>query len=70
MANLLVMNEGSWITLWLGPGVGYTLHIPYGKIMLLHSDVIHGGRVPYIDLWTDMQQFHWLHFYIVLKTRQ
>jgi hypothetical protein len=33
--------------------VGYTVHIPYGKILLLRSDVIHGGGIPNVSRKSD-----------------
>jgi hypothetical protein len=48
-AHMPISKEGSWITLWWGPGIGYTMHIPYGKILLLRSDVIHGEGIPCIS---------------------
>ena len=62
-----ISKEGSWITLWWGPGIGYTMHIPYGKILLLRSDVIHGGGIPCVSRKSDKQQFRRLHFYLVTK---
>ncbi len=54
-------EEGSWITIWWGPGVGYTLQIPLGKILLLHPDVIHGGGTPNVTHCTDKKQFRQIH---------
>jgi hypothetical protein len=64
-AHLPITPEGSWITLWWGPGVGYTVHIPYGKILLLRSDIIHGGGIPNVSRKSDKSQFRRLHFYLV-----
>jgi len=66
-AHLPITPEGSWITMWFGPGVGYTLHIPFGPVLLLHSDVIHGGGVPHIDVQTASKQFRRLHFYLATQ---
>ncbi len=60
-------QEGSWLTIWWGPGEGYTLQIPFGKILLLRSDVIHGGGVPNVTRGTENKQFRWLHFYLVTQ---
>ncbi len=38
-AHMPITNKGSWITLWFGTGAGYTMHIPYGMVLLLRSDV-------------------------------
>ena len=66
-AHMPISKEGSWITLWWGPGIGYTMHIPYGKILLLRSDVIHGGGIPCVSRKSDKQLFRRLHFYLVTK---
>jgi hypothetical protein len=60
-------QEGSWITLWWGQGVGCTLQITYGKILLLHSDVIHGGGVPNVTRRIENKYFRRLHFYLVTQ---
>jgi hypothetical protein len=64
-AHMPLTEEGSWITIWWGPGVGYTLQIPFGKILLLRSDVIHGGGIPNVTRRTDKKQFRRIHFYLV-----
>jgi hypothetical protein len=56
-AHMPVTSDGSWMTIWFGAGIRYTLHIPYGQTLLLHSDVIHGGGVPNIDCLTVSKQF-------------
>jgi len=66
-AHLPITPEGSWITMWFGPGVGYTLHIPFGTVLLLRSDVIHGGGVPHVDVQTASKQFRRLHFYLATQ---
>ncbi len=61
-------TEDCWIKLWWRPGVGYTLQIPSGKILLLHSGVVHGGGVPNVARHTDKKkQFHSLHFYLMTQ---
>jgi hypothetical protein len=66
-AHLPITPDGSWITMWFGPGVGYTLHIPFGTALLLRSDVIHGGGVPHIDIQTTSKQFRRVHFYLATQ---
>ncbi len=66
-AHMPISKEGSWITLWWGPGIGYTMHIPYGKILLFHLDVIHGGGIPCVSQKSDKKQLRRLHFYLVTK---
>jgi hypothetical protein len=65
MAHMPLTEEGSWMTIWWGPGVGYTLQIPLGKILLLRLDVIHGGGIPNVTRRTDKKQFRRIHFYLV-----
>ncbi len=67
MANMPLTQEGNWITIWWGPGVGYTLQIPYGKILLLRSGIMHGGGTSNVTRRTDRYQFCHLHFYIVTQ---
>jgi len=66
-AHLPITPEGIWITMWFGPGVSYTLHIPFGTVLLLRSDVIHGGGVPHVDVQTASKQFRRVHFYLATQ---
>jgi hypothetical protein len=60
-----ITNEGSWVTVWFGTGAGYTVHVPYGTVLLLRSDVIHGGGTPKVEEHMDKKTLHCLHFYLV-----
>ena len=64
-AHMPVTSEGSWITLWFGTGQGYTMHIPFGKVLLLRSDVIHGGGTPTVEDNIENRSYRRLHFYLV-----
>ena len=64
-AHMPITEEGSWITLWFGTGEGYTMIIPFGKILLLRSDVVHGGGTPIVEDNTETKLFRRLHFYLV-----
>ncbi len=44
--HMPVTKEGNWITIWRGAGAGYTIQIPFGMVLLLHSNVAHGGGMP------------------------
>jgi hypothetical protein len=63
--HMPILPDRSWITLWFGLGEGYTLHILHGEILLLRSDIIHGGGIPNVDSLTALKQFRRLHFYLV-----
>lgn len=64
-AHMPITDEGSWITLWFGPGEGHTMHIPYGEILLIRSDLVHGGGIPLTDRLAITKTFCRLHFHIV-----
>jgi hypothetical protein len=66
-AHMPITKEGSWITLWFGVGKGYTVKIPFGTILLLRSDVIHGGGTPIIERNTKRKWFRRLHYYLVTE---
>ncbi len=44
--HLLLFPDGSYIYLWSGPGVGVPYHISYGKMLIIHGDVVHSGGTP------------------------
>lgn len=62
-ANIPISQDGSYIILWNGPGYGSSIHIPFGKCLLLRSDVVHAGGRP--D-WTGIASkiFLRMHFYL------
>jgi hypothetical protein len=64
-AHMPITEEGSWITLWFGTGQGYTVEIQMGEVLLLRSDVVHGGGIPIIQQNMRDMKFHRLHFYLV-----
>jgi hypothetical protein len=59
--------EGSWITLWFGIGKGYTIKIPFGTVLLLRSEIIHGGGTPIIEQNAKCKKFRRLHYYLVTE---
>jgi len=65
-AHLPITNEGSWIWLWSGPGIGEPLHIKMGQVLFLRSDVVHAGGRPPVDKLED-QKYLRLHFYLPTK---
>jgi hypothetical protein len=66
-AHMPITIEGSWITLWFGTGNGYTIKIPFGTVLLLRSDVIHGGGTPVVEQNTKSKKFRRLHYYLVTE---
>jgi hypothetical protein len=66
-AHMPITTEGSSITLWFGTGAGYTMHIPHGTVLLLQSDVIHGGGAPKVEEHMEKKTFHRLHLYLVMN---
>jgi hypothetical protein len=44
--HLPLSSDGSFIFLWSDPGVGIPYHIPYGKMLIIHGDVVHCGGLP------------------------
>jgi hypothetical protein len=60
---LPVTNDGCWITVWTGFGVGTNMEIKYGECLFLRSDVVHAGGRPEIDNESD-RKFIRLHCYL------
>ncbi len=60
---LPVTNDGCWITVWTGLGVGTNMEIKYGECLFLRSDVVHSGGRPEIDNESD-RKFIRLHCYL------
>jgi hypothetical protein len=56
-------SESDLDILWNGPGYGTSIHIPFGKCLLLRSDSVHAGGRP--D-WTGIASkiFLRMHFYL------
>lgn len=48
-AHMPFIMEGSWISPQFGTGEWYTMKRPFGKVLLLHSDVVYGGGMPIIE---------------------
>jgi hypothetical protein len=48
-ALMPITTEGNWISLWFGQGARNTMRIPYGKVILLQSDMVHSGVMPKVE---------------------
>ena len=62
-AHMPITPDGMWITLYLSPGYGTPVHIGYGKLLLLRSDIVHGGGTPNLEYVTG-KRFDRLHMYL------
>lgn len=62
-AHMPITPDGLWITLYLAPGYGTPVHVDYGKVLLLRSDVVHGGGTPNLDSVSG-KTFDRLHMYL------
>jgi len=56
-------SDGSWITIWYSQDVHRTFQIKYGETLLFHSDVVHCGGHPGVDLKKEAT-YYLLHFYL------
>ena len=62
-AHIPLTDKGSWIIVWSGPGHGTSVQIPFGKCLLLRSDVVHAGGKP-DGAGVKGENYLRMHFYL------
>jgi len=58
-------TDGSWIHVWIGPGLSIAMKIEFGQCLFLRGDVVHAGGRAMVD---NVKSFYpRLHFYLPTK---